>query len=89
MIAPRAEILDMKVANRNDRRRIGCAMAHRRPKLHPAIERAPQKHERALSHSFVLQLQITLDERDLGSEPGFKVARGRPDVHWAADDSVT
>src|SRR5262249_34217566 len=80
-VAPRAEILDVEIADGEHDGRVELLRAVSPPLLQPAIERSAQEHERALTHALMLGLEILRADGDVRANPRFVRARRLVDVH--------
>ena len=68
-IAPRPEVLDVQIADGDDRRRVGGVVADPWPELLPAVERPAQKSERVVMHQLVLEGEIRADDGRTARHP--------------------
>ena len=82
-VAPGAEVFEVKIAHRRDRRGAGGVaqlLSRRLPELAPAVERGAHEEERPEAHPLVLGTQVGAHERDLSAQPFLVAARGAVNV---------
>src|SRR5215470_12278392 len=80
-VAPRAEVIDVEIADARDGGRLGERRADRRPQLHPPIKRSAQENKGTLGHPLVFEREILPDKGDVLSKPLLVAPRGADDVH--------
>src|ERR1700680_2222686 len=82
-VAPRAEIFNMQIADRQYLGSIGEIGTDFRPDLGPTVESRSQEGEYRRLHVGVFEAQIVLDQIRVMAEPLFEVASRFDDVHSA------
>jgi hypothetical protein len=85
-IPPRAEILHVKIADREQARRVRQFRTGLLPERRPAIEGRPQKGEERVLHVLMFQLEVGFDHDDVLMQPALIGLRGRNDRRDAACD---
>ncbi|HEU0016896.1 MAG TPA: hypothetical protein VFQ31_00830 [Methyloceanibacter sp.] len=78
-VPPRAEILDMQIADREHAGGLGKIRHSLLPQRRPAIEGPAQKDEDRVPHKLVFQLDVSLDNIEALAEPALIGLRGGGD----------
>ena len=71
-VAPGAEVVDMKVANREHRRSTVKFGANIRPEFHPTVKGSSKKWESRVTHRDVFMSEVGFDKRGMKPEPFFE-----------------
>jgi len=82
-VAPGAEVLEVQIADGDDRRRAGHVaelLGPGPPQLAPPIKGGPHEEEGPLAHPLVLEAQVGAHQRDEAAKPLFVAARGPANV---------
>jgi hypothetical protein len=80
-VTPRAEILDVEIANREYTRCLIQLSTDLWPNLRPTIVGGAEKTERVRIHGGVLEIQVFLQDPNMTAKPCFEAAGGFDDVH--------